>query len=103
VSNVWQTRRHLLLEQLEELAGKLRSEEMIPPTVLKEQTIRLLVGMIILLRQHEVNQRGQCQVCKWPRTWRFWRRQPQCTVYRSLDFAMRQPLNLAWWPLFEDQ
>ncbi len=32
-------------------------------------------------------------------TWWFWHRQPQCTVYRSLDFAMRQPLSWVRWQL----
>jgi len=77
VSNVWQTRRRVLLEQLEELAGKLRSEEPIPPAVLKEQTTRLLAGMLMLIRRHDVNERGQCRVCRWSRTWQFWRKKPQ--------------------------
>ena len=93
----------VLLEQLKELAGTLRRDEPIPPAVLKEHTTRLLAGMLMLLREHEVNERGQCRVCRWPRTWQFWRKKPKCTVYRSLDFALRQPLDLAGWPLFEDQ
>jgi hypothetical protein len=103
VSNVWQTRRRVLLQQLKELAGKLRHEEPIPPTVLKEQTTRLLAGTLMLLQRHDVNERGQCRICSRPRTWQFWRRKPQCTVYQSLDFAMRQPLEFVWWPLLEDQ
>jgi hypothetical protein len=83
----------MLLEQLEELSGKLRSEEQVEPAALEEQTVRLLAGMVTLLKQHNVNKRGQCQYCC-GRTWRWWRRRPQCTVYVSLDFAIRQPLDM---------
>jgi ubiquitin C-terminal hydrolase len=97
VSHVWETRYRLLLEQLEELADQLRSEQPITPTALEEWTVRLLTGVIMLLWQHRVNKRGQCQYCRWTRwTWRFWHRRPQCTVYRSLDFAMRQNLDMVW-------
>src|SRR5262245_40421088 len=92
MSNIWQTRR-VLLEQLVELASKLRSEEPIAPPVLKEQTMRLLAVMVMLLQQHDVNEHGQCRVCGVPRNWQFWRRKSRCAVYRCLDFAMRQPLD----------
>jgi hypothetical protein len=95
VSNVWQTRYRLLLEQLEALADQLRNEEAIAPPVLEERTIRLLAGALMLLRQHRVNKRGQCQYCGWTRpTWRLWHRRPQCTVNLALDFAMSQPLDV---------
>jgi hypothetical protein len=62
--------------------------------------VRLLTGVVMLLRQHCVNTQGQCAYCG--RRWRFWQKQPQCTVYRCLDFAMRQPLNMVWQQLRED-
>jgi hypothetical protein len=104
VNNVWQTRRRLLIEKLDELADQLRSDEPIAPTVQKEHTIRLLVGMVMLLRQHNANKRGHCRICRQPRSlWQPWRRQSQCTIYRSVDFAMRQPLDIVQWQLFEDR
>jgi hypothetical protein len=51
------------LVALEELAGQLRSEKPVAPAILKEQTTRLLAGMVTLLTQHNVNERGQCQIC----------------------------------------
>ncbi len=58
----------------------------------------------MLLRQHRVNKRGRCEYCGWTRwTWRFWRRRPQCMVYLSLDFAVRQPLDAVWRRLLEDR
>jgi hypothetical protein len=62
--------------------------------------VRLLTGVIMLLRQHQLNKRGQCKYCGW--RWRLWHRQPQCTVYRSVDFAMRQPLDVVRSRLHED-
>lgn len=95
MSNVWETRYRLLLERLEELAGQLRSEEEIVPAALEEQTERLLTGVVMLLRKHHVNKWGQCKYCGWTRwTWRFCRRRPRCTVYRSLDFAMSQCMEI---------
>jgi hypothetical protein len=95
VSNVWQTRSRLLLEQLEALADQLSGEEPITQPVLQDQTVRLLAGVVMLLRQHQVNKRGQCKYCGWTRrTWRLLRRRPQCTVYLALDFAMNQSLDL---------
>jgi hypothetical protein len=52
VSNVWQTRYRLLLEQLEELADQISGEEPITQPVLEDQTVRLLAGVVMLLRQH---------------------------------------------------
>jgi hypothetical protein len=103
VNNVWQTRCHVILEQLEALAHQLRKEQQIPPTALEEQTVRLVVGVIMVLRQHRVNKLGQCKYCAWTsRTWSFWHRRPQCTVYLSLDFTMSQPLDLVWGQLLAD-
>lgn len=104
MSNVWQTRRRLMLERLEELANRLRSDEEIASAVLEEQTVRLLAGVVMLLRQHRVNQRGQCQYCGWTGwTWRLWRGRPQCTVHLSFDFAMRQRLDAVWQRLLTEQ
>lgn len=95
MSNVWQTRYLLLLEQLEALADQLSGEEPITQPVLEDHTARLLTGVIMLLRQHHINKRGQCNYCGWTRRiWRLWHRRPQCTVNLALDFAMGQPLDL---------
>lgn len=102
MSAVWETRYRLLLEHLEELVDQLRSEEQIAPEALEEQVVRLLAGVAMLHRQHRVNKRGQCQYCGWTRwTWRLWRRRPQCTVYLSLDFVMKQPLKVVSRQLLE--
>ncbi len=102
MSSVWETRYRLLLEQLEELANQLRSKGPVDPPALEEQTMRLLIGVITLLRQHPVDKRGQCKYCgRTKRRWRFWRRRPQCTVRRSLDFAMRQPLDVVSFLFFQ--
>jgi hypothetical protein len=105
VSNVWETRCRLLLERLEALANQLGNEEpKIAPMVLEEYTVRLLAGVVMLLRQHRVNRRGQCRYCGWTmRTWRLWHSRPQCTVYLVLDFAMGQPLDLIWRLLLADR
>ena len=103
MSNVLKTRHRLVLDYLEKVVDQLRSKEQVAPAELEEQLLRLLTGMVMLLRQHRVNKRGQCEYCGWTRwVWRFWRRRPQCTVYRSLDFTMRQPLDSVWWRLLED-
>jgi hypothetical protein len=60
----------------------------------------LRAAAVMLLRQHQLNKRGQCKYCGW--RWRLWHRQPQCTVYRSLDFAIRQPLDVVRRRLRED-
>jgi hypothetical protein len=100
VNNVWQTRYRLLLEQLEALADQLSANEPIPQPVLQDQTVRLLAGVVMLLRQHQLNSQGQCNYCVW--RWRLWQRQPQCTVYRCVDFAIRQPLDVVRRRLRED-
>jgi hypothetical protein len=103
VSNVLETRNRLLLEYFEKLADQCRDKKSITPAELEEQILRLLTGVVMLLRLHEVNKQGQCRVCGWPRrTWRLWHRRPRCTVYRSLDFTMKQPLGTVWGRLLED-
>jgi len=100
VNNVWQTRHRLVLEQLEKLADQLRGKQQIAPAVLEEQTVRLLTSMVMLLRQHNVNKRGQCRFCATSRHWQFWQRRPRCAVYRTIDFVMSQSLDVVWWQLF---
>jgi hypothetical protein len=65
--------------------------------------VRLLADVLMVLQQHRVNKWGQRQYCgrtRW--TWRLWRRRLQCTAYRSLDYAMRQRLDVVWRQLLED-
>ena len=102
MSNVWETRYRLLLEQFDELADQIRSKEQVAPAILEEQTVRLLTSMVMLLKQHNVNNRGQCRVCAPSRRWKFWQRRPRCTVYRTVDFAMRQSLDVVWQQLPAD-
>lgn len=90
------------MEYFEELADQLRREDPIAPEVCKEHLVRLLTGVVMVLRQHRVNNKGQCDYCGRPRwTWRFWRRRPRCTVDRGLDFALRQPLDMVWMQLLQ--
>ncbi len=97
VSDVWQIRCRVLLERLEMLAHRLREKQPVAEITLDENIARLLVGVVMLLRQHRVNQWGQCRYCAWTsRTWQWSPSRPQCTVYLSLDFAMSQPLDLVW-------
>lgn len=107
MSTVWGTRYRLLREQLDHLADWLGADRPRRSGVREEQTARLLMGVIRLLRQHRVNQRGQCRFCgrtrqdgfgRWPL---LWHRRPRCTVYRAFDFAMGQPLDVVWWQLRE--
>lgn len=103
MSNVWQAQRRLLLELLEAFARRLSGEEKVPPEVVEEQAVRLLAGMLMLLRQHKINKRGQCRFCGWSgKIWHFWRRRPRCTVYRNLNFVMNQSYDGVWWRLFEN-
>lgn len=89
------------MEQLERLIKKLSGEEKIESTEVLEQAVRLLMGVIALLRQHRVNKRGQCQCCGYARwVWRFWRRRRRCTVYRAVGFAFHQHLDVVWWQLW---
>ncbi|MCA1702471.1 MAG: hypothetical protein LC808_04065 [Actinobacteria bacterium] len=85
-----------MLEQLEELADQLRSKQQVAPAALEEQAVRLLAGVVMLLRQHQLNKRSQCRFCAASRRWRFWQRRPQCAVYRTIDFVVRQPLDVVW-------
>ncbi|MGH8078161.1 MAG: hypothetical protein ACREPE_12665 [Lysobacter sp.] len=99
---MWETRSRLTLEQLEKLAERLINGDQIALSTLEEQAVRLLTGVVMSLRQHNVNKRGQCRFCTAPhRIWRFWRR-PPCTVYRNLNFAMNQGLGEVWWQLFDN-
>lgn len=101
MTNVWQTRYRLLLEQLAELVDLLCGAGPMAPA-LRERTVRLLATAMMLLTQHQINQRGQCKFCGWTRlATRFWHRRPRCTVYRALDLAMTQPLDVVWWRLLE--
>lgn len=103
MSSIWQTRYRLILEWLEELVNRLSGEEPIEQAVVEEQAVRLLMGAVRLLREHEVNKRGQCRCCGWPRwKWPFWRRRRRCTVFSALGFAVEQNLDTVWWQLFED-
>jgi len=70
--------------------------------VLDERIVQLLATVLILLRQHHVNQRGQCRFCgatRW--AWRFWHRRRRCTVHAALDHTLGQGLDVLWWTLFD--
>lgn len=102
MSTVWETRYRLLLDQLERLADRLGADQPPKPRAVEEQTVRLLTGVVRLLRQHRVNRRGQCRFCGWTRRiWRLGHRRPRCTAYRAVDLAMSQPLDVVWWQLLE--
>lgn len=102
MSSVWETRSRLLREELQKLAEWLSDDAPRAPAALEEQVVRLLAAAIMLLRQHQVNKRGQCQFCGWTRwKWRFWRRRRRCTVHQVLELAMGQSLDVVWWRLFE--
>lgn len=103
MSNVWTTRYRLLLEWLEELVDLLSGEEPIAQAVVEEQAVRLLMGAARLLREHEVDKRGQCRFCgrtRW--RWPFRRRRRRCMVHSAFGFAAEQNLDTVWWQLFED-
>lgn len=94
-------RYRLLVEQLQQWAERLNGKEQLEPEAVKELTVRLLAMALMLLKQHSVNKRGQCQYCSWSRWyWRFRIRRPQCTVRGTLDFAMKQELAVVWWQVF---
>jgi len=100
MSNVWGTKYRLLVEQLEQWVDRFIAEEPVESVVLEEQTVRLLMGVVRLLEQHQVNKRGQCKFCGWTRwKWRSWRRRRRCRVFQILDFAMCQNLDVVWWEL----
>ncbi len=101
MSSLWETQERLAWERLNELAEALSGEKSIAQTVLEEQTVRLLATVLMLLRQHHINKRGQCRFCgatRW--TWRFWHQRRRCTVHRALDHAMRESLDVVWWQVF---
>lgn len=76
---------------------RLSDEEPIEPAELREQVVRLLAGVVMLVRWHRVNKRGQCRYCGWTRwVWRFWRRRLRCAVYQAVGFASRQRLDMVW-------
>jgi len=92
----------LFREQLEELADRLSGKKSVSPVKTENQIVQLLAVAAILLRQHHVNRRGQCQLCwssRWK--WRPWNRRPPCTVYRTASFIMGQGLDEVWCRLFE--
>lgn len=95
-----EVRYRLIFEQLEQWVEKLGGAEPVKPEEVKELAVRLLAMAAMLLRQHELNKRGQCKFCGcalW--NWRFWNRRPPCTVCSALSFAMEQELAVAWWRL----
>lgn len=101
MSHVQEVRYRLLCEQLEQWLEKLSGEEQIDPEAVKELAVRLLTMAVMVLKQHQVNKRGQCQYCDWAQWyWRVWRRRSQCTVCSTLSFAMGQELTVVWWRLF---
>lgn len=90
------------MEELQRLAEWLSGDAPREPAALDERTVRLLAMTVTLLRQHQVNKRGQCQYCGWTRwTWPFWHRPRRCTVHQALDFGMGQSLDVVWWRVFE--
>ena len=101
MSTVWATKYRLLLEQVECLVDWLHADKPREPRAVEEQAVRLLMSVAGLLRQHQVNKWGRCRCCAWTRRGLFWYRRPRCAVYRALDFAMGQPLDVVWWQLFE--
>jgi len=101
MSNVWGTQYRLYVEELEAIADRISENQQMAPAVAEEQAVRLLATVARLLRQHEVNKRGQCNFCcrtRWG--WRLWRWRPRCTVFRAVSFALGQPLDVAWWQVF---
>lgn len=102
MSNVWGTRYRLLGEELSQWVEWLSGEEPGKQAGLEERIVQLLATVLMLLDQHHVNKRGQCQFCRATRwKWRFWHRRRRCTVYGALDHAMGQSLDVLWWTLFE--
>lgn len=101
MSSLHEVRWRLLTEQLEALADWLSGEDPPVPETVEEQAVRLLAAVALLLRQHEVNKRGQCKFCGWTRwKWRFWHQRPRCTVFQKIDRSMSEGLDVVWWELF---
>ena len=93
-------RHRLLCEQLEQWVEELSGEKPVEPEVAKELTVRLLAMAVMLLRQHRVNKRGRCRLCGWSiLRWPFWCHLPRCAVFRSVDLAIGQGLDVVWWQL----
>jgi hypothetical protein len=104
VSNVWQTRYRLLMEQLEAAVDRLVDEVAPTSSLFEQQMPRLLASITALLELHAVNNRGQCKFCGWSRWgWRFWRPRPRCTVFQTIEYAMRQGVDVVWWELLGRQ
>lgn len=103
MSNVWQTRCLVLVEQLGVLANRLRSKQPIASTSLEEHTARLLVGVLMLLRQHRVNKRGQCHYCRLD-SHDMAIVAETATVHRvsRVGFHVSQPLAIVWMQLIGD-
>jgi hypothetical protein len=102
VSSVQETWYRLFREELEEFADQLSGKKELSPAVTEDKIVQLLALTAILLRQHHVNKRGQCQFCGWAKwKWRPWNWRPSCTVYRTASFVMSQGLDEVWWRLFE--
>lgn len=101
-SSAQKTWYQLFREELEELTNRLSGKKTASPAVTEDQIVQLLAVTAILLRQHRVNARGQCQFCRWAGwKWRPWNRRPLCTVYRTASFVMSHGLDEVWWRLFE--
>lgn len=101
VKNVWETRHRLLLEQLQQWTAWLSGEKPTEPGSVDDLVVRLLTGVVTLLKQHEVNKRGQCKFCGWTTwRWRLWRPRRHCTVFQTVDRAMKESIELVWWELF---
>jgi hypothetical protein len=102
VTSVGEMKHRLWTEQIAQWVEKLSGEKPVEPEALTELTVRLLAMAVMVLRQHVVNKRGQCRLCRPSlRMWRLWWRRPPCTVRRAFDFAMGQPWDVVWWQLFE--
>lgn len=102
MSSSWETQERLTWERFEKLTEALSGENPLAPEVLEEQTVRLLATVLILLRQHHINKRGQCRFCgatRWTR--RFWNRRRRCTVHQALHYALRESLDVVWWHVLD--
>ena len=99
MSSVAEIRYQLLSEQLQHWLDRLDGKEPPEPdAAVKELAVRLLAMALMLLRQHRVNKRGQCQYCRRSRrSWRLRIKRPRCTVSSALDFAMKQELAVVRW------
>lgn len=100
MSGMQELRYRLLFEQLEQWVEKLSDEKPVEPEVVEELAVRLLAMVVMSLRQHGVNKRGQCRFCgsgTW--RWQFWCRRSRCAVLRSVDLAIVQGLDVVWWQL----